>query len=54
MDFTPLADSENDQLTCNIADIPTDGSNLVIKVSGASLAFQKILECWHALSSFFV
>lgn len=33
MDFTPLPGAGSDELTCNIADIPTDGSNLVIKVS---------------------
>ncbi len=32
MDFTPVSGSGSDELTCNVADIPTDGSNLVIKV----------------------
>ncbi|KAK9909338.1 hypothetical protein WJX75_000742 [Coccomyxa subellipsoidea] len=31
MEFAPVAGSGSDELTCNVADIPTDGSNLVIK-----------------------
>lgn len=38
MDFAPVAGSGSDELTCNIADIPTDGSNLVIKVTIFPLA----------------
>lgn len=32
MDFEQLPGAERDQLTCNVADIPTDDSNLVLKV----------------------
>ena len=33
MDFTPLPGAASDELTCSVADIPTDRSNLVIKAS---------------------
>ena len=33
LDFTPIPDREQDELTCNWDDIPLDSSNLVIKVT---------------------
>ncbi len=32
MEFERLPGASKDELTCNVADVPTDGSNLVIKV----------------------
>ena len=37
MDFTVLPGSQEDSLTCNMEGVPTDESNLVIKVGRAAL-----------------
>ena len=33
MHFEVLPGAESDELTCNMSEVPTDGSNLVLRVS---------------------
>jgi hypothetical protein len=37
LDFTPLPGATADALTCDMAGVPTDSSNLVIKVRGRAV-----------------